>query len=134
MARKTAQDVFNLLEGELPGIRSDIATLTVEMSLTKEVAQQNNRALRGSNSNPGLVAKVSSLCSSQDVMSGRVEKIEVTLHEGADGVPGLVDQVRENREWRKSLKRWYIVFVGAIIVGVINVALELWSRYFFIKP
>lgn len=130
MARKTAADVYALLQDELPALKAQLASLEIEVTAAKNSSEQNNRALRGSNNNPGLVADVSALCTSHKKMTERVEEIEVCLHKGADGVPGLVDQVRENREWRKSLKYWYVLFVGAILVGLV----ELGSRYLFPVP
>lgn len=127
LTRKTAADVFALLETELPELKAQIAALEIQVIAAKDSSEQNNRALRGSNNNPGLVADVSTLCTSQNEMNERVEAIETCLHKGTDGVPGLVDQVRENREWRKSLKYWYVLFVGAILVGLV----ELGSRYLF---
>ena len=128
MTEKTVSDIYDLLKSELPDLKAAIVALRLEMKEVKEVSKQNNRALRGSNSNPGLVADTSSLCKSQKKMTGRIEKIEVCLHEGIDHTPGLVHQVRDLNKWRKELRYWYVAFVGAIVIGVINITLQLISQ------
>jgi len=51
---------------------------------------------------------------------------------GHDGNPGLVEQVRNLTKWKKDVKYWYVLFIGvtlsAVVVGVINILLELGSR------
>lgn len=60
-----------------------------------------------------------------------VQRNDNTLR-GHDGNPGLVEQVRNLTTWKKSVKYWYVLFVGvtlsAVVVGVINIFLELGSR------
>ncbi len=60
-----------------------------------------------------------------------VQRSDNTLR-GHDGNPGLVEQVRNLTAWKKNIKYWYVLFVGvtvsAIVVGIINIALELGAR------
>lgn len=60
-----------------------------------------------------------------------VQRNDNTLR-GHDGNPGLVETVRNLLTWKGSVKYWYVLFIGvtlsAIVVGVINIVLELGAR------
>jgi len=60
-----------------------------------------------------------------------VQRSDDTLR-GHDGNPGLVEQVRNLTNWKRNVKYWYVLFIGvtvsAVVVGLINILLELGSR------
>lgn len=60
-----------------------------------------------------------------------VQRNDNTLR-GHDGNPGLVEQVRNLTTWKKNVKYWYVLFIGvtvsAVVVGVINIFLEIGAR------
>lgn len=51
---------------------------------------------------------------------------------GSNNNPGLVEEVRRLMEWKKNVKYWYVLLVGvtvsAIMVGVVNIFIELGSK------
>jgi hypothetical protein len=118
-------EILQYLHQKIPEMQVSLATLYTEVQVVKKCADQNNRALRGTDSTPGLVSTVDQTRRSQEKMDLRIKKIESILHEGDDDGPGLMDQVRMNTEFKNNLNRWYVVFVGAIIVGVVNIAIQL---------
>lgn len=127
MTDRTINDVYDLLQEQAV----EMALVKADVVLTKECSEQNNRALRGSNSDPGLVSEVSSLCSTQDDCKDKLIEIDRVLHKGIKDAPGLVEQVRELNKWRKELRYWYLLFIGAIVMSVISIALNLLSRNIF---
>ncbi len=60
-----------------------------------------------------------------------VQRNDKTLR-GHDGNPGLAEQVRNLTNWKKSVKYWYVLFIGvtvsAVVVGVVKIIMELGSR------
>ncbi len=51
---------------------------------------------------------------------------------GSNNNPGLMEEVRKLMDWKKSVKYWYVLLVGvtvsAIMVGVVNIIIELGSK------
>lgn len=127
MTDKTIVDVYNLLQDQAV----ELAKVKASVDTTKNCSEQNNRALRGSDGDPGLVAEVASLCRTQEECKVRLDSIDTLLHKGTDTVPGLVGQVRDLNKWKKELRYWYLLFIGAIVMSVISIALNLISRNLF---
>ena len=127
MAEKTIVDVYTLLQSQA----TELALVRASVDATKNCSEQNNRALRGSDGDPGLVAEVASLCHTQGECKERLDSIDTVLHKGTDTAPGLVGQVRELNKWKKELRYWYLLFIGAIVMSVISIALNLISRNLF---
>ena len=95
------------------------------MTSVKKVAESNQRALKGSNGEPGLVQKVNMLCTGQTQIRVMVEDHEKVIYKGRnDAEPGLIAQNREQIKFRGNLTRWYWLFIGAIVVGLINIILQ----------
>lgn len=128
MARQTADDVMQFLERAIPEMASSVNSLRADIAGVERIAEQNNRALRGWDGEPGLLADVQALCKVQEKNGQRLAGIEADMYKGSDTVPGLVDQVRVLTKWQKQMRYWYVLFIGAIVVGVINILLELVSR------
>ena len=118
-------DIYNLLNGSLPQIKSDLAMVKTEVTSVKKVAESNQRSLTGTDDKPGLVHKVNTLCTGQSQIRVMVVDHEKILYKGrSDTEPGLVSQSRDIRKFRSNLIKWYWLFIGAIVVGVINIVLQ----------
>lgn len=118
MDDKTAKDIYDLLVKSLPKLQSDL-------TYVKEVADSNKRALRGTNGETGLVARVETLCNDQSKIWKKIEEHDQVLYHGKDeNEPGLQDQMREIRREQKSVKRLAWLLISAIVVGLVNIVLS----------
>lgn len=113
-------DVYDLLNGTLPQIKTDLA-------LVKKVSESNQRALKGSNGDTGLVHHVSILCKDQVSIKKTVKNHDDLLYKGKNDAPGLMMEVGDTRKFKKNMNRLYWIFIGAIVVGVINILLQFFS-------
>lgn len=126
----TLKEVLNYLRENMPVMEQSWRLLNADIQELKEIVKQNNRALRGTNGEAGLVSDVTSLCVSHKELKDEVKEISDLLHKGSTDEPGLVELVRRNRDFRKNVRYWYILLIGATLVGLVNILLEVGKQLF----
>lgn len=122
------RDMLAFLRQNMPVMEQSWRLLNEELKEIKDLAKQNNRALRGTNGEAGLVSDVTSLCTSYRELKTEVREISNLLHKGDSSEPGLVEQVRDMVRWRGSVKYWAALLIGATLVNIIAVIIQLASR------
>jgi hypothetical protein len=106
-----------------------LVTLEAKVEQSLVLSQENNRALKGANGGTGLIAKVERLADQtergcQETLK-RMEELEELLFDGTEDEPGLVEQVHELRRWQKGTKYWTALLIGATLVGIINIVIQV---------
>lgn len=87
-----------------------------------------DRALRGSNGDEGLISKVISHLNMSSNRETRITKIEHLIWGDPDkGVDseGLIDRVNEHDKFYKNLSKIYWSVVGAIVLLVVNLIVQI---------
>jgi hypothetical protein len=91
--------------------------LITEMNHLKPMIEEHQRVIRGNNGNAGLVE-----------MIRRCEKNDKLLH--GDGLkPGLVDDVRNYRSTRASVRRFAWVLVSTTLGGAISALIAIFLTH-----
>lgn len=122
------KEMLDFLKTSMPVMEQSWILLNQELKEIKAIAQQNNRSLRGSNNDAGLVAAVAHLRLKQDQACAAVADLDKLLHKGTDRVPGLMERVRILERFQKTLKYWAALLIGATLVNIIAVLIQLASR------
>lgn len=120
-------------------VHPTLASLSVELrALTESVdrlvisSDETKRALRGANGDIGLIASVQMLA--KEVKAHIETERGCAIHEVTKMIygdmvdpakRGIVDDVEELKKWKASIKYWSVLAIGAIVVGLINTAIEL---------
>ena len=128
MVDNMVREIYDMLSVSLPAIEAKLESVNKEVETVKNVAESNYDSLRGRGNETGLVHKVDILSKEHAQLRSLVNEHDRLLYHGKDETePGLVSQVRLLRAWQKGLQYWYLLFIGAIIVGLINIGLQLLS-------
>lgn len=90
------------------------------------------KILRGTNGGTGLLSSVQALAKEvkdhvNEEFRCPIRDVATILYGSKDQADkrGLIGDVEELKKWRAELTRWYLLFVGAIVVGVVNIVLSL---------
>lgn len=102
-------------------IRPDILVIKQRLTTTCETVEEHEKALRGSNGNVGVVAKV-------DVVTTSVAELVKTLRgEGQDpGLIGAISRLTEKMDGWEDMKKWFTQliigwFVTSLVGGLVLV-------------
>jgi len=93
------------------------------------LGEENRRAIRGSNGDQGLIAKL-------DAVARRVDQTEthrmscgidtvIKVLQGNDKDPGIIEKVRRLEDLDKSVKKWTWLFMSTIAVAILSIVIEL---------
>lgn len=104
-------EVLTELAGDVKSILREIVTL-------KDIAQENRRALRGSDSSSGLIATVDALTEDVQNLEESMSRVLSALS-GDTKEPGLLERVRLLESFQRTIRTWGSAIVVAIIVDVV---------------
>lgn len=98
----------------------------------EEDLEEVTRILRGTNGGTGLLSSVQALAKEvrdhvNEEFKCPIRDVATILYGSKDQADkrGLIGDVEDLKKWRAELNRWYVLFVGAIVVGVVNILLSL---------
>jgi hypothetical protein len=118
---KNIEAIVDVITDKIEDIRPDLQVIKERLTVTAETVEEHERALRGSNGDVGVVAKV-------DVITTNVTDLVKTLRgEGQDpGLIGAISRLAEKMAGWEDTKRWFtqlIVgwFVTSLVGGIILV-------------
>jgi hypothetical protein len=90
------------------------------------------RILRGVNGDTGLISAMQALAKEvknhvDEEFRCPIRDVATILYGSKDDSSkrGLVSDVEDLKKWKDELRHWYLLFVGAIVVGVANILLTL---------
>ena len=117
-------------------MRQDIGTMTTHISVMAEevkrqtnLGEENRRALRGSNGDQGVIAKL-------DAVQKRLEQAEnhrgicgidtvLKVLNGNDKDPGLIERMRKLEELDASIKKWTWLLLSTVAQEVLSMIIDL---------
>ena len=117
-------------------MRQDIGNMVTTVSVMAEevkrhavLGEENRRALRGSNGDQGLIAKL-------DAMQRRLDQTEthrascgidtvIKVLNGNEKDPGLIERMRNLEDLDRSIKKWTWLFMSTIAVTILSIVIDL---------
>lgn len=116
------------IQRQLATLVSDVAVIKQQVMETRDIARENQRALRGFDGEPGLVARTREVerVVHEERLKCPIDDVVILLYGDRDDKNsiGLVEEVRYIREWIDKRERWSKLFIGAVIVAVVDVAIH----------
>lgn len=110
-------------------------TIISRLARIENDTEEIMRILRGSNGDTGLIASVQTLAKEvrdhvNEEFKCPIREVATLLYGSKDDASkrGMVSDVEELKKWRADLNKWYALFIGAIIIGLANLLLELLGR------
>ena len=114
---------------ELGTVVTKLEVMAEEVKRHAVLGEENRRALRGSNGDQGVVAKL-------DALQRRLDQTEthrnscgidtvIKVLNGNEKDPGLIERMRRLEDLDRSIKKWTWLFMSTIAVTVLSIVIDL---------
>ncbi len=117
---------------ELLQLQREMVRIQTLVESVLSQSEENGRILKGANGDPGLVQQMGSL---QEKVQNHLttEKtcpiwnLAPVLYgtPGDPTKPGIANDVQNLKEWKNSIRHWYLVLIGAVIVSMVQIIFDI---------
>jgi hypothetical protein len=107
---KRLKGAVDRIGGEVSQIASDVSVIKAKIELVFDMGQSHERALRGTNGDVGLTAKVTSAAQAMDEFTVALQRDK--------GEPGLIADIYTMKKWMGELKEER-VWLTRLVIGIV---------------